>query len=89
MAHDGTITTSSCTYPAHVGIQESPPNIILPNLLHLAASIQENTQHTLPEVDYGRIFFGFGWFGGIVCHCMLLGNRWDNESRMDVDQGLS
>lgn len=79
----------SCTYPAYVGVQESPPNAILSDLLHSTTSVQENSQHTLAQVDNGRILLGFGRFGSVICHSVFLWDGWDNKGRMEVGQGLS
>lgn len=79
------MTMDPCTYPAYVGVQESPPNAILPDLLHSATSVQENSQHTLAQVDNGRILLGFGRFGSVIRHGVFLRDRWDNKGWMEVD----
>lgn len=75
----------SRSYPASVWIQESPPDSVLPNFLHLPTPVEENTEHSLPQIDYAHILLRFGGFSGIVCHRVFFGYRRDYESRMEIN----
>jgi hypothetical protein len=71
-------------YPANVWIEESPPDSILPNFLHPATPIQEDGKHPFAQINNGGVFLGFGRLGSIICHCMLLWDRGDDQGRMKV-----
>lgn len=76
------------TYPANIRIKKSPPHSVLADLLHSPTAIKEHTKHALPEIYNSSIFFGFGWFSRVVGHAVLLGNRGNDQGRMQVDKCL-
>lgn len=76
-------------YPARMGIEEFPENVILSNVLHSTTAIQERGQHSLSVVNDGLVFLRFGRSGGIIRHGMLLGYGRNNQGGVKVHQGLA
>lgn len=77
------------TYPASIGVQESPPNTVCSDLLHAAASIQEHGKHALAQVNNLLILLCARRVRGVVCHGMLLGDGGYNQGRMQPGQCLT
>ena len=77
------------TYPADIRVQESPPNPVLPDLFHAATAIQKHGQHSLSKFNDGCVFFGLCRFSSIVGHTMLLGDRRNDESRVEINESLT
>lgn len=65
--------------PARIGIQESPPNAVVPDLLHAPATVEKHSQHALPQVDDLLVLFRVGRVRCVVGHGMLFGYRRDDE----------
>ena len=76
------------TYPARIGVKKPPPHVVFPHLLHPPTAIQKNRKHPLPQFYYSNSFFRLGRLRGVVGHGVLLGNRRDDERRMEVHQRL-
>lgn len=77
------------TYPARVGIQKPPPNSICAHLLHAPAAIQEDSKHTLSEVNDLLVLLCVGRVGCVVGHGMLFRNRRNYESGMESGKGVA
>jgi hypothetical protein len=66
------------TYPARVRVKKPPPNAVCPYLFHPSASVQENREHALPQVDYLLVLLCVCWVRGVISHGVLFGNgRYD------------
>ena len=73
-------------YPACVWIKEPPEDTILHDFLHGSATVEEDSQHTLPQLYYTGILLCFCRSCGIVCHRMLLRYRRYDKGRVQADQ---
>src|SRR5689334_8245535 len=74
------------TYPARIWVEESPPHPIFQHIFHFSTSVQEDTKHSLSQVYYACVFFCLCWFCGVVCHCVFLRDRRNDQGWMEIDQ---
>jgi hypothetical protein len=77
---------SQSPYPACIGVKETPPHAILPNIFHTTTSVQEYCQHAFPQLDYASVLLGLCWFRGIVCYGMLFGYGGNDQSWMQSNE---
>lgn len=66
------------TYPANIRIQKPPPNAIFADFFHSPTPVQEDRQHSFPEINNRSIFLGFGWFRSVVGYSMFV-RDWRND----------
>jgi hypothetical protein len=62
------------TYPARIGVEESPEDTIFQNLSHPPTSVQKDSQHAFPLIYYDGVFLGLRWLGRVIGHSVFLGN---------------
>lgn len=77
------------TYPTRIRVKKSPPNAVRSDSIHATASVQEDREHPLAQVDDLLILFGTGGFRGEVGHGVFLGNGRNDEGGMQTGQGVS
>jgi hypothetical protein len=70
------------TYPAGIRVKKSPPDTVCADLLHASATVEENSQHTLSQVDYLLVLLCVGGIGGIISHGVLFWDRRYDQSRV-------
>lgn len=75
--------------PAGVGVEEAPPNIIVADVLHATAAVEESGQHALTQLDYAHILFCLGWLRSVVGDGVFLGNWRDDQGWVQCDQSCS
>lgn len=78
-----------CAYPADIGVQESPPDSILPNLLHPSTPIQKDGQHPFTQIYDRGVLLRLGRFRSIIRHCMFLWDGRHDEGRVKVYESLA
>lgn len=74
--------TGGPTYPAGIGIEKPPPYAVFDNIFHPPTTVEEDSEHALPQVYDAGVFLSPRRFGSVVRHRVLLGNWGDDQSRM-------
>ena len=75
--------------PADVGVEEAPPHPVFADFSHASASVEESGEHALPQFDDPLVLLRFRRLGGIVGYTVLLGDRRDDQRRVQIDQRLA
>jgi len=74
------------SYPARIGIEKAPPHPVLKHFFHPPAPVQEDSQHSLSQINDPGIFLCLGGLGRIVCHRVLFRYGWDDQGGMETDE---
>lgn len=87
--HAVTVITGKYTNPARIRIQKPPPNPVVTDVFHAAATVQEYCQHPLPIIDHLLVLLCLRRVRSVICHCMLFRDWGDYQSRVQPCQRIS